>query len=468
MPLDVLFAIANVGHLRHFEGPVRVLARGGHRVRVLLGKARRKDSDRTLRSLRCDPSGVETGELVASAVSPKRCLTALARGLRGTAVYLTERHPTPSRAADWGSKNIPFRLARLLTSRPALRLLARPPVQRMLERVEVLVPPSPRVMRALEQRPPDVLVASPFIFGDSPEVEYVKAAGALGIPTVAALASWDNLTTKGTYCLTPDVAAVWNVMLAREAVEIHRLPPDRVVVTGAPTFDYWFDYAPSSDRARFCEAAGLDPARPYLVYLCSSQSITADETNAVRDLLAALRRAESTRDVQILIRPHPTSMTSWEQFRAAAAVVWPPRGDVADDAPSRALYFDTLHHATAAVGINTSAMLEAAIADRPCVTILAERYEDTQIGRAHFRHLLTAGFMDVARSYDEMPDLLAPIVSGADPRRDARRRFVLDFIRPRGLGRPAADVFAQMIELVAQRRSTLEIRQALEASAVAR
>ena len=37
----------------------------------------------------------------------------------------------------------------------------------------------------------------------SADVEYVRAARQLGIPTVAAVASWDNLSTKGTFALLP-------------------------------------------------------------------------------------------------------------------------------------------------------------------------------------------------------------------------------------------------------------------------
>ena len=36
--------------------------------------------------------------------------------------------------------------------------------------------------------------------------------------------SWDNLTSKGTVHVVPDVYIVWNEPLAQEAVELHDLP----------------------------------------------------------------------------------------------------------------------------------------------------------------------------------------------------------------------------------------------------
>ncbi len=76
-----------------------------------------------------------------------------------------------------------------------------------MKRIETLVPPDPGITRWLEDYRPDVVVASPFIFPVSKELEYIKAAKALSIPTVGAVLSWDNLTSKGTFHVIPDCGA---------------------------------------------------------------------------------------------------------------------------------------------------------------------------------------------------------------------------------------------------------------------
>src|SRR5438128_4493276 len=110
MGLDVLFALGHLGHVRHFEAPLRELGRRGHRVRLLLGQVRAKDSDRSLRSLLADASSPEVGTLVTAGRSVAASLVGLTRGLRGVSAYLGPGHPTPSRARMWGARNVPYYL----------------------------------------------------------------------------------------------------------------------------------------------------------------------------------------------------------------------------------------------------------------------------------------------------------------------------------------------------------------------
>jgi hypothetical protein len=42
------------------------------------------------------------------------------------------------------------------------------------------------------------------------------------------LFSWDNLSTKGTLHVAPDLMFVWNERQRREAAELHDYPPERV------------------------------------------------------------------------------------------------------------------------------------------------------------------------------------------------------------------------------------------------
>ena len=46
-----------------------------------------------------------------------------------------------------------------------------------------------------------------------------------------------------------------------------------------------------------------------------------------------------------------------------------------------------MYHASATVGLNTSAMIEAAIVGRPVHTILVPEFQHSQEGTLHFRYL---------------------------------------------------------------------------------
>src|SRR3712207_6916201 len=47
-------------------------------------------------------------------------------------------------------------------------------------------------------------------------------------------------------------------------------------------------------------------------------------------------------------------------------------------------FYDSLHHAAAVVGVNTTAMIEAAIVGRPVLTVLDDAFALTQRGTLHF------------------------------------------------------------------------------------
>jgi hypothetical protein len=113
------------------------------------------------------------------------------------------------------------------------------------------------------------------------------------------------------------------------------------------------------------------------------------------------------------------------------------------------------------LGINTSAFIEAAILDKPCITILAERYHDTQQDIAHFQYLLRSGFLEVAADVAQVGQIIHAHQQGGDHKREHRRRVVHDFIRPWGLERPAGQIMIAAIEAAAARRTASQINTRL-------
>jgi hypothetical protein len=139
--------------------------------------------------------------------------------------------------------------------------------------MEETIPSDPAIDALLRQENPDVLVITPLIKLASQQPEYVKSARHLGIPVVYPVFSWDNLSTKGLVHVQPDAMLVWNERQRVEAVEMHHVPSERIVVTGAPRFDDFFAMTPQTSRAAFCTGLGLDPGQPIVSYLCSSEFV---------------------------------------------------------------------------------------------------------------------------------------------------------------------------------------------------
>jgi hypothetical protein len=103
------------------------------------------------------------------------------------------------------------------------------------------------------------------------------------------------------------------------------------------------------------------------------------------------------------------------------------------------------------VGVNTSAMVEAAVVGRPVLSVLAEEFRDSQQGTLHFQHLRRdgGGCVVEALSLEEHLSQLAKVLAGDVPDTTA---FVRSFVRPHGLDEAATPRVADAIEQAADLR----------------
>jgi FkbM family methyltransferase len=328
--------------------------------------------------------------------------------------------------------------------------------------VERAIPRRAEVDALLRRYMPDVLLITPLIELGAPQTDFVRSARALGIPSLLPVYSWDNLTNKGVMREIPDLVTVWNEPMRGEAIQLHGVPSERVVVTGAPAYDHWFTWPPSSTRQEFCARVGLPADTPYVLYVCSSNFIAPDEVSFVRYWLENLRghTDRGLREVAVLVRPHPQNAGQWREVDLSSlgpVSIWPQGGDNPVTRQARENYFDSIYHSAGVMGINTSALIESAIVGRSVHTLLAPEFKSTQEGTLHFHHLLGAssGLLFAARSFEEHArNLLAALSDDESWRRaltDRNRRFLESFVRPYGLEQLAASRLADAIEALATR-----------------
>ena len=319
-----------------------------------------------------------------------------------------------------------------------------------LARLDGLVPPSPHVSTFIREQELDVALTISRLSFASSDSGVVRAAQALGVPTGYVVWSWDNLSSKGLLHEPPDRLFVWNELQAREAAELHGIDPETVAITGAPCFDDFFELRSSSPRDELLRSAGLDPKQRTVLYLGSSAFIAPEEPVFVDRWLAALRNHPDPmlREANVLLRPHPRTGADppWDRWE-------PPDRRVARVESGRDLQplYDQLAAADAVVALNTSAELEAAIVDRPVLTVDAGGVAPGQSGTLHFAYLLNGagGYVDHGSTLEEHLGQLHRAVA-EDPHADVRRAFVGSFLRPHGVDRPASAVLADAIEELAQ------------------
>jgi hypothetical protein len=322
-------------------------------------------------------------------------------------------------------------------------------VRAALARAELLLSPPKAVVLQLRNLDPDVVIATPLLYPMySGEVDYLKAARVLGRPTCVLVASWDHLTVRGVFPMIPDMALVWNERQVDEAADIHGLPKEKIAAVGAPVFDDWFSLRYWEPREVFCQRAGLDPARPFIVYAVSAP-IVGDECDVAVRLVSELTARAGDVSVQVLVRPHPLHTQGLDRMKRAGLHVWPPDGVFPFKADQKRDYFNTLYHAAAVVGLNTSVFLEAMILDKPCVSIASQVAARAPL--AHYEHLVKAACCEFVSDEIAAAITVIDLVRGRDTRRDARCRFIKNFIRPHGLNRPAAQVAVRVIETLCRR-----------------
>jgi hypothetical protein len=385
----------------------------------------------------------------------------IAYGVRGVMDFVRYLHPrfaaAPALRARMKRKVCP-RAYHWLDAIPRLPPAAVRAAQRTLMAADRAIPVSAALTGVLREQAPDVLLVSPLVDAASEQVDWIKAARALGIRSAACIASWDNLTNKGLLRIEPDLVVVWNEAQKREAHEYHYIPERRIAVTGAQLFDKWFVQTAARDREAFCARAGLPDARPFILFTGSSSFISQSnaEVAFVRGWIAALRASgdATLRDMNILVRPHPYNCHAWEHDPLAGVPgvsVFPARGYNPIDPDNRADFFDSLYHGAAVVGINTSAMIEAAIVGRPVFSMLAGEFAGTQEGTIHFHYLLpeNGGCVRIASTLDEHVRQVRERLRDPEAARAETERFVSHFIRPHGLDRPATPIFADAIERLA-------------------
>jgi hypothetical protein len=455
--MKILFSMRHTGALRNFASTLRALAERDHRVHLVFAKQDKEGDDRLLR----EPTALPN--ITAGAIErkmPWRAWLGLARGARYTVDYLrylTPEYSTTSSLTDRARAKAPPVMRWLVERRMFRGRAGHRFLTGALLAVERAIPIDRATLDLVARERPDVLLVTPLVDIGSDQVDYVKAARQLGIRSALPVLSWDNLTNKGLIRVPPDRVFVWNEAQKTEAVTMHGIDPQRVGITGAMVYDQWFTRRPSTTREEFCARAGLDPTRPILLYLCSSPFIAPDEIAFIEQWIAAIRSApdDRVRTAGILIRPHPENRQPWHRFSAQGHLdvsIWPRGGASPVDAASKNDFFDSMYHAAAAIGINTSAQIECGIVGRPVFTVRTPSNRRTQDGTLHFRYLMTEGG-GLLRIADDFDAHVRQLAAALDDREGTRRQiegFVRAFTRPHGLDVAATPLMVDAIERFAR------------------
>ena len=323
--------------------------------------------------------------------------------------------------------------------------------RRVLQGVERCIDPPPRALAFLRDERPDVLLITPLIGFGTYQADLVRAAKRLGIPVSFPVRSWDNLTNKGLLRDAPDQVLVWNDLQKREAVELHGVRPESVVVTGAPAYDHWFDWQPGADARRALRRSRPRPGPP-VGALRGLVRVHRTRRAPVRPPLGRggprpRRNACATRGCSSgrTRSPHPGSATCGSTTRRSrsgrrtASFRWRARRGRTTSTRST-----TAPRWSGSTPARRSRRRSSA---GRCYTILDAQYADTQAGTLHFRYLADDqfGHLHAAGTLEEHAAQLERALDGEVPS-DLNERFLRRFVRPFGLDVAATALAVDAIE----------------------
>ncbi len=303
---------------------------------------------------------------------------------------------------------------------------------------------SEEAMRRLRTHRPEVLLTTgPFQF-EQPGI--VAAAKILGIPVLAFIPSWDNLSTKNRMVFKYDGYLVWSEQ-ARE--EIHHFYPQSrdvpVYVVGAPQFDIFFQERFSLSRAAFCSQVGLRPDRQIIVYALGSPNFLREHHGAV-DLARRIARGELGDDVQMIVRPHPIHDNAelaglFRQYAPRVILQHTAEPGVALTARSQGEsqiveWVNTFRHADVVVNLSSTVTVDAAIFDRPIVNLDYDPepghpnqalVKDVNHLWTHFKPVAESGGVWLVNNPEEMVDAIKTYLAHPELHRE-KRRWIADHV----------------------------------------
>lgn len=444
--MRALFAALHFAQYRNFDSVVRELAARGHQVHLTAEEPEALGGQQLVEQLAAEHAGVTWDRLPSLEDEP---WFDAARRLRVALDYvraLEPRYPEKLRVrAEERTARIVRWASRVPVVGPRATLAA-------LTRVERMMPTSERIVEYLRRHDPDVVVLVALTFSRSQQLDLLKAARRLGRPVAAAILSWDHLSSKALIHVLPDRVIVWNEVQKREAIDMHAIPADRVVRTGAQCYDQWFARTPERSREEFCRAVGLRADRPFVLWVHSALTPTPDppEPSLVVRWIEALRRHPDPRlrDLGVLVRPHPERVKEWKGIRLDRFPNVALHGRNPIDRAARDDYFDSLYYSAAVVGLVTTAFVEAAIIGRPVLTFTLPEYRMHQEEMIHFRYLTGEhdGPLLMAPDLETHFGQLGAAVSSDGGCDERNRRFLEAFVRPSGLATPATPAFADALE----------------------
>jgi hypothetical protein len=345
-----------------------------------------------------------------------------------------------------------------LSNKNGLKLLSK--TERVSSRI---LNPSSRYLDLYKRLRPSLVFNGSHIHSRN-AIQAVQSAQWLGISTATFIYSWDNLTSQGRITLPYDFFLVWNEALKVQLLEMYdRIKPESVFVTGTPQFDFHFRTEYYQSREDFCRSLRIDPNRPFIFYATGMPNHMPGEPEIVEGIAEMLEEYDPTIRPQLLVRVYPKDRTGrFDDLKNRRkdihfpSVAWEPEWLTPKFEDTYALV-NTLRHCSVGINVASTVSLELCMFGKPVINVgynpesvagevlsYADYYEFD-----HYKPVVASGAVQVARSKDEMRELIREALSDPDHRDNERKKLIRQMFGETldgNSGKRVADILLQLAE----------------------
>ncbi len=293
-----------------------------------------------------------------------------------------------------------------------------------------------------QHKPALIITATPGI--QVFDAEAIILGQKLGIPTLAANFSWDNLTAfKAVRLRKPDYIFVWNDIIKESAIDLHAFEPKRIWVTGSIRFDRYFKTAQNlPSREVFLGSKNLDQRYQTILFATVASNNCLFQSDVIKRIIKM--RAEGLIPyVNILIRLHPfDTPETYKEFSLMDNVGVELAGKKVATLAGERVQMDeqdflnlkaTLVHTDININYKSTISLESCLFDRPVINF-TDPTRPYQRGiyydeNSYYRPLVREGAVSVVTTNDELRQAINSCLENPS-RASSNRKKVADMYLP--------------------------------------
>lgn len=268
---------------------------------------------------------------------------------------------------------------------------------------------------------PDLVIGASVGIYTRRDIPVYAEARMRGIKVLLLIHSWDNISKrKGPMWFNPDILGAWNEPQKKEAMEFHFYRDSDVKLVGPPHFDIYWKKETFIHKEDLFRKLGLDINKKLITMIATCPGLVKN-SYIVDILLDALRKNKFAVPVQLLCRPTPSIDPKWNdvqfgrfyndsdivvdrQVQHSSGLGWKPGNDQLYHFANLLRYSDVM------VNIASTAVIEAAILDRPVIMVafstiqpnMFNKHIINSVFKHHFKVVVNSGAAYIAKDADDL------------------------------------------------------------------